>query len=298
MGNDGGSIPRRIELVKEKQKEVKQNPNLQREAAWFYCALSKLPLNLPIVADRLGKLYNQDIIIEYILDKSTYGDGDKICPYIKSMKDTIKLNLTPNPSNNNDNNNNNKSKDQSDNKNGSSVVGSLEKELKSQFICPVSMKEMNGKHRFVYLDSCGCVFAEQTLKEVSSKECLSCAKPFDNTNIITINPINQTEIDAMTKAMEEKKSKQKEKKSKKKRQLEEKDQDNSNNNVNKKKKVTSSLSSSTAASIVMDKVNKELAEKEKNKKVSSAIKSLYSDKNQPSKVKGNYLTMGTFNRYC
>ncbi|CAO3648306.1 unnamed protein product [Cunninghamella blakesleeana] len=77
MGNDGGSIPRRIELVKEKQKEVKQNPNLQREAAWFYCALSKLPLNPPIVADRLGKLYNQDVIIEYILDKSAYGDGDK-----------------------------------------------------------------------------------------------------------------------------------------------------------------------------------------------------------------------------
>lgn len=42
MGNDGGSIPRRIELVKEKQKDVKQNPNLQREAAWFYCALSKV----------------------------------------------------------------------------------------------------------------------------------------------------------------------------------------------------------------------------------------------------------------
>ena len=42
MGNDGGSIPRRIELVKEKQKEVKVNPDLERVAAWFYCALSKV----------------------------------------------------------------------------------------------------------------------------------------------------------------------------------------------------------------------------------------------------------------
>lgn len=42
MGNDGGSIPKRIELVKEKQKEVKVNPDLERIAAWFYCALSKV----------------------------------------------------------------------------------------------------------------------------------------------------------------------------------------------------------------------------------------------------------------
>ncbi|CAO3648302.1 unnamed protein product [Cunninghamella blakesleeana] len=218
------------------------------------------------------------------------------------MKDTIKLNLTPNPSNNDNNNNDNNNNNDSNHglENGSStsatLVGSLEKELKSQFICPVSMKEMNGKHRFVYLDSCGCVFAEQTLKEVNSKECLSCGKPFDSTNSITINPTNQTEIDAMTKVMEERKSKQKDKK-KKKRQLEEKEE-KSNHIINKKKKTESTISSSTAASIVMDKVKKELAEKEKNKKESSAIKSLYADKNQPTKVKGNYLTMGTFNRYC
>ncbi len=42
MGNDGGSIPRRIELVKEKAKELKLNPELERAAVWFYCALSKV----------------------------------------------------------------------------------------------------------------------------------------------------------------------------------------------------------------------------------------------------------------
>ncbi|ORX44445.1 hypothetical protein DM01DRAFT_1340409 [Hesseltinella vesiculosa] len=159
MGNDGGSIPRRIELVKEKQKQVKQNPNLQREAAWFHCALSKRLLEQPIVADRMGKLYNQDVVIEYLLDPSAYGDADKICPYLTSLKDTIKLQLTNNPASDAD-------------AIKSSVMGSLEKELKSKFICPVSMKEMNGKHRFVALASCGCVFAEQTLKEVSQTDCL------------------------------------------------------------------------------------------------------------------------------
>lgn len=113
------------------------------------------------MADRLGKLYNQDVVIEYILDPSAYGDGDKICPYIRSTKDTVKLNLTPNPAYINLQNN------------ISTVVGSLDRDLKSQFICPISMKEMNGKHRFVYLDSCGCTFAEQTMKEVTSTQCLS-----------------------------------------------------------------------------------------------------------------------------
>ena len=34
----------------------------------------------------LGKLYNKDSIIEYLLDKSAYGDGQKICGHIRSLK--------------------------------------------------------------------------------------------------------------------------------------------------------------------------------------------------------------------
>ncbi|CAO3644390.1 unnamed protein product [Mucor hiemalis] len=59
MGNDGGSIPRRIELVKEKARELKLNPELERAAVWLYCALSKLLLEQPVVSCGLGKLYNQ-----------------------------------------------------------------------------------------------------------------------------------------------------------------------------------------------------------------------------------------------
>lgn len=71
----------------------------------------------------------------------------------------MKLNLTVNPSYNENND--------------ATTMGHLDKEIKSKFICPISMKEMNGKHRFVYLDTCGCVFAEQSLKEVKSKECMT-----------------------------------------------------------------------------------------------------------------------------
>ncbi|KAI8882321.1 DUF602-domain-containing protein [Backusella circina FSU 941] len=286
MGNDGGSIPRRIELVKEKAKDIKLNPDLERIALWMYCALSKLLLEQPIVSCALGKLYNQDVIIEYLLDKSIYGDADKICSHIKSLKDTTKLNLTPNPAYN-------------DKGADSTTMGNLERDVKSKFICPISMKEMNGKHRFVYLDSCGCVFAEQALKEVPGHECVSCNKPYEASNVIVINP-NKEELETMKLALEEKKAKAKaEKKAKKAAK-------GVNGESNKRKRDQSASDkpakkattiSSSAAAAVMDKVAQDL--KEKKKPLSSTIQSIYNnsnDKNNPSS-KGNYLTMGTFNRY-
>lgn len=119
-------------------------------------------LEQPVVSDGLGKLYNQDAIIEYLLDPTIYGDGDKICSHITSLKDTTKLNLTPNPTYN-----------EKERNLDSTTMGNLQHQVKSKFICPISMKEMNGKHRFVYLDTCGCVFAEQSLKEIPSKECVT-----------------------------------------------------------------------------------------------------------------------------
>ncbi|KAG1049086.1 hypothetical protein G6F43_008569 [Rhizopus delemar] len=288
MGNDGGSIPRRIELVKEKPRDVKFNPDLERIAAWFYCALSKLPLEQPIVSCGLGKLYNQDAIIEYLLDRSAYGDGDKICSHISSVKDTVKLNLTPNPTYN----------DKTSNFN--TKMGNLEKDIQSKFICPISMKEMNGKHRFVYLDSCGCTFAEQSLKEIPSKECFNCGKSFENNNIITLNP-NKDELEVMKRNMEEKKAKAKAERKAKKAEIKkngnseglEKKRKRAADISNKSNKKVSTISASGATAAVMDKVAQDLAGKKKP--ISSALKSIFEPKTKTNN--GNYLTKGTFNRY-
>lgn len=43
-------------------------------------------LQEPVVSCALGKLYNKDSIIEYLLDKSAYGDGENICGHIRSLK--------------------------------------------------------------------------------------------------------------------------------------------------------------------------------------------------------------------
>lgn len=126
MGNDGGSIPDRRDLVRNKPKVRLKSQKMtteyismirqaeqadkanQTRARWFFCALSKVSKNSnitnpsssilffqrklqePVVSCALGKLYNKDSIIEYLLDKSAYGDGQKICGHIRSLKVCLK----------------------------------------------------------------------------------------------------------------------------------------------------------------------------------------------------------------
>src|SRR5882757_4708300 len=37
-----------------------------------------------------------------------------------------------------------------------------------QFVCPLTLKEMNGAQPFVYISVCGCVFSQAGLKTVTS----------------------------------------------------------------------------------------------------------------------------------
>ncbi|KAG0214169.1 hypothetical protein BGX33_002416 [Mortierella sp. NVP41] len=188
MGCDGGSIPKRDELVKQKQKQAKVDQNILNRVHWFSCALSKKALASPIVSCGLGKLYNRDAILEFLLDRTAYGDGDLICKHIKSLRDVVTLQLEDNPS---------------FSENQSASLTNHDQEPVSRYICPITMKEMNGKHRFVYLDTCGCVMSEQALKEVPSKTCIKCAKAYEAVNVIVLNPKSE-ELEAMELALAEK----------------------------------------------------------------------------------------------
>jgi len=188
MGCDGGSIPKRDELVKQKQKAAKVDQNILNQVQWFSCALSKKALSAPIVSCGLGKLYNRDAILEFLLDRSAYGDGDLICKHIKSLKDVVTLKLEPNPS---------------FSESHSPSLTNHDQEPVARYVCPITMKEMNGKQRFVYLDTCGCVLSENAMKEIPSKSCLKCTKLFEPVNVITLNP-KPEELEAMETALAEK----------------------------------------------------------------------------------------------
>jgi hypothetical protein len=162
MGCDGGSIPKRIELVRVKQPKEKKDIQQVLLQTWFYCQLSKTPLKSPVCADLLGRLYNLSAVLEALLRKN------KEVPHITSRKDVVILNLT-------------EAKNNTD-------------PLLLKLVCPITQKEMNGFVKFVYL-SCGCVLSQEALKSVVSDKCLVCNKEYVKNSAILINPSTDSEIE-------------------------------------------------------------------------------------------------------
>lgn len=89
MGNDGGSIARRDELVKVKAttNSKSQAKSTQRQK-WTTCALSKQPLREPVVADALGRMYNKEAVTEWLIESVTGGARDESAEmnHIKGLK--------------------------------------------------------------------------------------------------------------------------------------------------------------------------------------------------------------------
>ncbi|XP_075992229.1 replication termination factor 2 [Anticarsia gemmatalis] len=167
MGCDGGTIPRRDELVRMKKKPEQKDKDAERSFKWRNCALSQQPLQEPVVACGLGRLYSKSSVLEALLDKETKPESIN---HIKNLKDLKDLNLAKNPAY--------KATDHTD-----GAVG----EGNAPYICPISGLEMSGKFRFVFLWSCGCVLAERALKEVKQNLCHMCQQPFTDNDIVVLN---------------------------------------------------------------------------------------------------------------
>jgi len=295
MGNDGGSIPDRRDLVRNKPKAEQADKANQTRARWFFCALSKRKLQEPVVSCALGKLYNKDAIIEYLLDKAAYGDGEKICGHIRSLKDVKTLKLTPNPA-------------------PSSTDPSVDSLERPQFVCPLTLKEMNGVQPFVYISTCGCVFSQAGLKTLtasaSPKEkdpspergetedqplnlCPQCAKKYSKDDVIPLNPSTEDEL-KMRFALDRKRLQEPVKKKSKKRKN---DSSPDESEPAAKKTALPGPSLNPAIAGANRAVVEELAKEEamRKAKMSDAVKSLYGD---GSKRKETFMTMGTFTRYA
>ncbi|GAA6028732.1 hypothetical protein JCM8097_007367 [Rhodosporidiobolus ruineniae] len=163
MGNDGGSIPKRGELVRTKQKRVRENDEDRVRQLWAFCALSKQPLRQPVVSCPYGRLYNKEAVISYLLnppgastESTPFGnDGLLVAGHIRNLKDVITLRLTPNPSLESD-----------PSSSTATTASALQESEPAQFVCPISLREMNGSVRFLYRKPCGCVMSEAALKEM------------------------------------------------------------------------------------------------------------------------------------
>ncbi|KAG7380399.1 Protein RTF2 [Phytophthora pseudosyringae] len=154
MGNDGGVIAVKRKFMRHanvKARGEKADQEALRLEKARTCALSSEPLREPVVACRLGNLFNKQTLLEHLLVKSM----PERFRHITSLKDVATCRVT------------------------------REKEGAEDALwcCPVTMAEFNGKQPFVVLFSCGCVLSERALKAVNTKECLVCGNPFEEQDV-------------------------------------------------------------------------------------------------------------------
>ncbi|XP_055907281.1 replication termination factor 2 [Eupeodes corollae] len=176
MGCDGGTIPRRDELVRLKKKAEQKDKDAERQFRWLHCALTQQRLQEPIVMCTLGRLYSKQNVIEQLLEKDKMPESSK---HIKNMRDIKDLHLTPNPA----------FKDCNKTEGGLDPRG-------SPYICKLMGIEMSGNFRFIALWTCGCVFSERALKQIKANTCPLCQVPYSIEDVIVLNG-NEEDIEMM-----------------------------------------------------------------------------------------------------
>ncbi|XP_037710964.1 replication termination factor 2 [Drosophila subpulchrella] len=198
MGCDGGTIPRRDELVRVKQKPEQKDKDAEREFRWRHCTLTQQSLQEPIAMCGMGRLYSKQSVIERLLEKEPMPET---AAHVKSMKDIRQLNPTPNPAFTEE--------DKSD--------GLLDTRH-APYICKLIGLEMSGKFRFVALWSCGCVVSERALKQIkgsAASTCPLCQAPYSVEDVVVLNG-NDEDLELMRVKMEMRAAKRKSSKKEKK----------------------------------------------------------------------------------
>ncbi|CAD6944423.1 unnamed protein product [Tilletia controversa] len=173
MGADGGSIPRRDELVRTRGRDASsaaQDPALLLRALWTLCALSRTSLSKPIVSDAMGRLYNKEAVVRFLLGRADPGAerdpvDEAVAGHLKGLKDLRELTLEPNPAYRR---RGSPSSSSSSADAAAAAAAADEATGPFPFVCALTQKELNGKMRFVYLRSCGCVLAESGLRTVAA----------------------------------------------------------------------------------------------------------------------------------
>ncbi|KAL4900502.1 hypothetical protein BDW74DRAFT_92991 [Aspergillus multicolor] len=186
MGNDGGSIPTRRELVREAARAptTAQLKETQRELQthfWTTCPLSHKPLQRPIVSDCAGNLYNKDAILKFLLPGeeiegiSSKADCEEILAgRVKGLRDVVELEF------------------EVDTEREGNAAANGNGETKSEgWICPVTAKQLGPSVKAVYIVPCGHVFSEEAVRQLKQDKCLQCNEPYTEENVIPILPTKE-----------------------------------------------------------------------------------------------------------
>jgi hypothetical protein len=191
MGNDGGSIPKRRELVKSAARaptvsELKATALENLTHAWAYDPLTSEPLDMEnVVSDWRGRLYNYESVLRGLMPSGddneataptlAHGESPELSftsTGIRSLRDVIKLKI--------------KRYEPSASK-GQEV-----------WACPVSLKELGPATKAVYLVPCGHVFADAAIKLIQEDICPECSEKFEARDIIPILPTENVDLNHLT----------------------------------------------------------------------------------------------------
>ncbi|KHO01573.1 DUF602 domain-containing protein [Metarhizium album ARSEF 1941] len=176
MGNDGGSIPKRRELVKNAARaptvsELKATALESLTHAWTHCALSGTSLEMETaVSDWKGRLFNYEAILSGLMPSDEIAETSPASFGIKSLKDVVRLKFS---------------------------------KTDGRWTCPISMKEMGPSTRAVYLVPCGHAFAEVAITEIQESSCPECGGSFDKDNAITILPTTEKDFQRLEKRLDD-----------------------------------------------------------------------------------------------
>ncbi|KAK8192733.1 Replication termination factor 2 [Zalaria obscura] len=177
MGNDGGSIPTRRELVKEAARnptvsELKESQASKEQYYWTTDPLSRTPLVPPIVSDCTGKLYNKDTILEFLIgaDEESKAEAEKLLQgNVKSLRDVAEVKF--------------------------SVDGDAKgPDGREVWKCAITGDRLGPGVRAVYLVPCGHAFSASAIKEVSGERCLTCNESYAANDVIPIVPTAESDV--------------------------------------------------------------------------------------------------------
>jgi hypothetical protein len=283
MGNDGGSIPTRRELVKEAARdptstEIKQSQHERQEYAWSTDPVTRKPLSPPIVSDSNGKLYNKESIIEYLLPSddatATKAHANSIFQgAVKSLKDVVEIKFD--------------------------IDTNAAKDTKNPWKCPVTGERLGPGEKAVYLVPCGHAFSATAIKEVSGERCVTCDQEYASNDIIPILPTTPEDFARLSlrlKTLKEKglahSLKKAAKESKKRKKRDELDEAPALVPVTDHKEANNINNSSTAA--LTAKVLQEEQEAKKRRMNNNNLKTLFSsrDQSKPIGKSRDFMTRG------
>jgi hypothetical protein len=202
MGNDGGSIPTRRELVKSAARaptisEMKATALESLAHAWTHDPLTSDALDMDnVVSDWRGRLYNYETVLKNLMpsdDGGVDGNNDQTTPPtlvntangdwqeltfastgIKSLRDVVKLKFKR-------------------------YKPAGEKEI---WACPMTLKELGLATKAVYLVPCGHVFSEVAIKTIQEDVCPECSEKFKADDVMPILPTDKAEVERLVRRIE------------------------------------------------------------------------------------------------